>query len=249
MISSFNDFIRESNETSFNQIVSRCVKDVMSLVKKSNFKDSKYIKLGTIEYLEPLTFDLIIVAKKEISPNFEKDSHFKNLSWEKINFDEHGFSIDGNTFTDKDELIVPEIEITILMNPEKIPNLYSELYYKLNDIIAHEVHHLTQLGWNRLPFRVRPSSNTDRANSKKSFKYFLLSDEVESMVKGMYRRAKLERKPIDLVFHEYLEPFLKENYISKEEYDQVLFSWISYAYQNYPTAVFSDNSKKIIDSL
>lgn len=247
MISSFNDFIRESDESSFNQIVSRCVKDVMSIIKSET--SNEYVNHDKLEYLDPITFDLIVVIRKDENPDFESDSHFNNLPWEKLNFDNHGFSIDGNTYTDRDELIVPEIELTLLINPKREPKSYNEIYFKLNDVLAHEIHHLTQVGWNRKPFRTRPTASKVRNNSKKSFKYFLLSDEVESMVKGMYRRSKLEKKPIDEIFSEYLYPFIKESYITEEEYNKVMNMWIQHTVENYPHANFSPQAKKYVDSL
>lgn len=244
MIKSFIEFISEgdhSDETRFIQYAN----DIINCISKHHASDDGYIEIRELEYVKPETVDIVIQLKRDPNPNFKKDPHFKDLSWEKINFEHYGFALDANTKIDKRDLLVPEIEFTILLDPDREPKLYTELKYRLIDVMAHELNHTNQIGWNRKPFKVRPSSNTDRANSKKSFKYFLLPDEIESMVKGMYVRSKEQGVSIDKIFDKYLYPFLMNGNISEEEYQTVLAEWIKHTLENYPDAKLSMEDKKI----
>lgn len=251
MIKSFLEYINENydkNESSLLQYA----KDIINCIKKDNSPEGEYIEIRDLEYSSPDMFDLVIQLKRESNPNFKQDSHFKSLSWEKINFDQYGFALDANTRIDKQNLIVPEIIFTIIVDPNREPDLYTELNYKLIDVVAHELNHTNQIGWNRKPFKVRPSSNVKRSDSKKSYKYFLLPDEIESMVKGMYIRSKKQGVSIDKIFDKYLVPFLMNGNISDVEYNKVLSTWLTHTLENYPDAKLSledDKIKRIIDQI
>lgn len=252
MIKSFNDFIRDSINENLNsdKFIATLATSLLDKIKKTaSSPSSEYKKIKSAEFITPLTFDLDLIIKREESPSFKTDSHFKNLPWEKINFDTFGFSIDANTYMDKDEDIVPEIEIVLLLNPNDENSTYSELYFKLVDILAHELHHLTQAGWNRQPFKTYPSSKKNRDAAKHDYKYFLLQDEVESMVSGMYARSKVEKRDLDLIFDQYLLPFIQYKYITTDQYSKIVKIWIKYALENYPEAKFSSKVKEIVNSI
>lgn len=240
MIKSFNEYIGEGRESNF----SKYSLDVINLIKNIKSTNGEYLEIRELEYRNP-DFDLIIELKLEEDPDFDNDSHFNSLSWEEINFRQYGFAIDANVYINKGDLILPEIIITLLLQPSRIPGSYEELNYRLIDIISHETNHTLQVGWNRKPFKVRPSSNSDRQSAKKSFKYFLLPDEVESMVKGAYERSKAQGVRIDKIFDKYLYPFLMVGKINQEQYNQVLSTWIRHALENYPDADLSIEDQKI----
>jgi hypothetical protein len=119
----------------------------------------------------------------------------------------------------------------------------------LIDIVTHETNHLDQIGTQRDPFSANPSTKEERGDAKKSFKYFLLDDEIESMVEGMYARAQHKDIPLDYVFDDYLLPFIKSKYITPAEYEEVRSTWVKYALERYPDAVFSNKVDKIINSI
>jgi hypothetical protein len=240
MIKSFNEYIGEGRESNF----SKYSLDVINLIKNVKSTEGEYLEIRELEYQNP-DFDLVIELKLEENPDFDNDSHFNSLSWEEINFRHYGFAIDANTYINKGDLILPEIIITLILQPSRIPGSYEELNYRLIDIISHETNHTLQVGWNREPFKVRPSSNSDRKSSKKSFKYFLLPDEVESMVKGAYERSKVQGVRIDKIFDKYLYPFLMVGKINCEQYNQVLSTWIKHTLENYPDADLSLEDQKI----
>jgi hypothetical protein len=226
--------------------------DIINILKKNESPGDDYIEIRELEYIEPEAFDLIVQLKVESNPDFEKDSHFKTLPWEEINFKEYGFAIDANTHLDKTDKIIPHVIVTLIIDPNRIPELYKELSFKLTDIIMHERKHTNQVGWNREPFNVRPSSHYDRTSSKKSYKYFILPDEIEAYVYGMYTRSKIENTPIDDVFYKYLNPFIKTGEISKSELKTVLNAWIKHTLENYPDANISRKRpeiNKIVNSI
>jgi hypothetical protein len=242
MIKSFNQYINESKEMGSDS--SGYAIDVINCIRRNMSSGDEYIEIRELEYQNP-DFDLVIQLKIDKSPDFDSDSHFKTLPWEEINFKHHGFAIDANTMIDRGDLILPEITITLILDSSRIPDLFNELKYRLIDITSHEINHLFQIGWNREPFKVRPSSNADRKSAKKSYKYFLLPDEIESMVKGAYDRSKEQGVSIDKIIDKYLYPFLKTNKITKAQYLQVLNAWIQHAAENYPDAKFSLEDEKI----
>lgn len=251
-IKGFIQYIKESDDMGvYDSHVSEIVGALMAAIKKSDVhRSSEYTKIASIERLEdPFTYDLDLIISRNPNPNFKTDSHFSNMEWEEINFKKYGFSADGNVYMDSDEDIVPEMEIVILINPTKEPECYQQLFFKLNDIVAHELHHLTQAGWNKQEFRTQPSPKEVRAQAKTGYKYFLLPDEVESMVMGMYRKAKIQMKPLDAMFDEYLGTFLEYKYITEEEYTKVITEWIKYALTHYPMAKFTNKYANIINSL
>jgi len=250
MLRGFNDYINESSEIDIPSV--GYAADAIYVIKNAEPSDDSYIEIRELEYKDDNSFDLVIQVKKTDFPDFNTDSHFKELQWEEINFKKYGFALDANTHINKTDLIIPEIILTLIINPNREPELYKELEFKLTDIIAHEVNHTDQIGWNRDPFNVRPSSGTDRSGANTSYKYFMLPDEIESMVIGMYERSKVEGSNLDDLFDKYLMPFVTDGKLSKSEYEEVFSVWLTHALENYPDALIDTNNpvvNKIVDSI
>lgn len=244
MMFSFLEYISESRDPGHSRFI-KYADDVINILTKTETSGDSYVEVRELEYSDGNMFDIVVQFKRDSDPDLNKDSHFNRLSWERINFDHYGFAIDANTRIDKMDLMVPEIIITIIIDPTREPKLYTELKYRLIDIISHEFNHTDQIGWNRKPFNVRPSSNRDRNSAKSSFEYFLLPDEIESMVEGMYIRSKEQGVQIDKIFDKYLYPFLMSRKIDKDQYLKVLHAWISHTLENYPDAKLSIEDEKI----
>jgi hypothetical protein len=254
MIKGFDQYINESLDGSSCAYpkTAKYARDVIGIVKKSKQYNKSYEEIRELEYKDDNSFDLVVQIKKDDSPNFETDEHFSDIPWEEINFKEYGFAMDANTYINKGDLIIPEIIITLIIDPTKEPNLYKELEFKLIDIIKHELNHTDQVGWNRDPFNTRPSSGADRSSADSSFKYFNLPDEIESMVIGMYERTKAENIELDELFDKYLVPFVLNGNLSKREYDKVFDTWLRHALENYPDAKLNTSDprvKKIVNSI
>ena len=249
MIKSFLQFINENMDQN-TEFIKGLAQNLIDKLRTSQFDEStEYSVFAGMQFTEPFKFDLKLNVRREISPTIEEDSHFNNLPWEKINFDNLGYAIDANTKMNKLKTKIPNIVIHILMNPKKEPLLYDKLYYRLIDILAHETNHLNQLGLNREPFNIQTSNMDDRNNSKKSYKYFLLPDEIESMVEGMYVRSQIEKTDLDEVFDNYLLPFIESKYITQSEYSIIMNTWVKHALELYPDVKFSNRVKSIINSI
>jgi hypothetical protein len=223
------------NESAEGEITSYLVRDVMETIHKTSMNDAdqdSYIEYIDEHYDEPFRVNFILHVKRHRNPDFETDEKFKKLPWEKINFDQHGFSIDAATqpYTDEDE--TPEVMVDLLINPDREPELYVELFYKLQDAIRHEFQHLTQGGPNKKHGRVPPSSMAHREEADDSYKYFLLPDEIPAMIAGMERRAKLEKRPFESILIDYLTPFLKYKFLTKDQFDEILKTYLEYRKKN-----------------
>ena len=246
---SFIQFINESEDKE----ITFCKNVASSLIDK--IRDSRsmdnevYISFSGMEFTEPFMFDLILNVKRNANPKAKSDSHFNDLPWEDLNFKEKGYMIDANTKMNKKETLVPKIEFHILLNPKKEPSCYNRLYHRLVDILLHETNHLNQVGINREHPNTRVSSQEERKKAKKSNAYFLLPEEIESMVDGMYARAVEEDKFLDEVFFKYLEPFVKTDYITTKEFEITMRAWITHAIEKHPDVKLSPKADIIIKSI
>jgi hypothetical protein len=249
MIKSFIEFINESMDQK-SQFIKDLSQTLIEKLRTSYLKEStEYTIFSGMEFTEPFTFDLILNVRSDNSPNLEEDSHFNGLPWEKINFDNLGYSIDANTRMSRSKAKIPKIILHIILNPKEEPILYSKLYYRLIDILTHETNHLDQLGLNRTPFNSHVSDKMKRNNAKKTYKYFLLGDEIESMVEGMYASAQAQNVPLDQVFDSYLIPFVQSGYINLAEYAHVMDVWVTRSLELYPDATFSNKVDHIVNSI
>jgi hypothetical protein len=249
MLKSFLQYINETmdHKTEFIKGLSQ---NLIERLRTSPFDEStEYSVFSGMSFIEPFNFNLILNVRRDTDLSTHSDSHFNSLPWEKINFDNLGYAIDANTKMSKSKLKIPSITIHIVLNPKLEPLLYSKLFFRLIDILAHETNHLDQLGLNRDPFNVNVSSNHDRDSAKKSYRYFLLPEEIESMVEGMYTRSKVQNINLDKIFDDYLLPFIESEYINKSEYLKVMQVWIFHALEVYPDCKFSNKVKSIIDSI
>jgi hypothetical protein len=249
MLKSFRQFINENMDQQ-TDFIKGLAQNLIDKLRTSQFGESEeYSIFSGMEFIEPFTFDLIINVRRDSNPDLKQDSHFSGLPWEKINFNQLGYSIDANTKMSRKKSKIPKIIFHIILNPRQEPVLYSKLYYRLIDILTHETNHLGQLGLNRTPFNTHVSDKSKREASKKSYKYFLLNDEIESMVEGMYVRSEAQKIPLDQVFDEYLNPFIETGYITQSEYEEVLRTWVTKAVELFPDSNFSHKVDHIINSL
>lgn len=248
-VMSFIQFINESEGAELTFIKDIC-KHLIEKIKDSKQVESDgYIKFSGMEFTNPFAFDLVLNVRREELASTKSDVHFNDLPWEDINFKKKGYMIDASMFTNKKQLIVPRIELHILLNPRKEPSCYSELYLRLIDILAHETNHLDQVGLNRDHHNTNVTPQNIRKKAKKSNDYFLLPEEIESMVTGMYTRSEEEGRPLDEIFYEYLKPFVQTKYITPAEFQTTMRTWITHAIERYPEANFSQKAYQIIKSI
>lgn len=248
MVKSFHQFVFENYEIAEDFIKDLTIKLISKIKGFSSDQLEKYSSFSGMNFDAPFSFDLILNIRKNSSPEIDQDERFNQLPWESINFKEKGYAIDAVTKIDRNK-IKPEIIIYLLIDPDKEPHLYSKLYYRLIDILTHETNHLDQASKNRVPFNANPSDMDSRKKAQKNYRYFLLPDEIESMVEGIWARAKQQDLELDVAIHDYLRPLLISGYITKKQYSEVMETWVKYALQHYPGAKFSLKVKKIVDSI
>lgn len=246
---SFIEFINENEGAESTFIKDLCRHLIEKIRDSKQIESEDYVTFSGMEFTAPFAFDLILNVRRQANAHTDLDSHFNDLPWEDINFKKKGYMIDANMRTNRKSLIVPMIELHMLLDPRREPSCYSELYLKLIDILTHETNHLDQVGLNRDHHNTNVTPQEIRKKAKKSNAYFLLPEEVESMVAGMYARSEEEGKPLDVIFYEYLNPFVKTKYISVDDFEKTMKTWITHAIQNYPNANFSPKAHKIINSI
>ena len=244
MLLSYFEFINESkdSEVEFNKKLSE---KLIFEIRRNSKLDS--FSLSGMEFTDPFIFKLIVDVRRNSEFNTKTDQHFKQLPWEKFNFNRDGYAVDANTTVKGED--IPLIEIVLVLDPTKEPRLFSKLHGRILDILTHETNHLSQLGINKNPTGEEVSDKHEREQAKAGHKYFLLKDEVQSMVEGMYERSKYDDVPLDYVFNDYLEAFVRDKYITKEEYADVMETWVKYAAENYPDVKFSTKANKVLNKL
>jgi hypothetical protein len=159
----------------------------------------------------------------------------------KITDDE--YNVDGGAnvgFDDKGDEITPilSVKFKIPKNPD-----WQKVSFDIKDVVRHELEHLTQDGdnekggaWHEDPRLRRPSKyiQDDQflrdmidANLLPKSDYFKLEKEVDAMLQGMYFKAKKSKTPFKKVLNDYLDIFVDQGSISKEEKENILDVWRS----------------------
>ena len=239
MIKRFNRFIYESK---YDSLAISIAHDIFAIVKETaGTKPGKAVH-RELTYSEPLEFVLNFIVKRVIEFNPRKSQHFKTLPWEVLNFEENGFSLDANAYIPKasDQYDDPELELVLYISPDAEPVSYEILSHKLVEYVRHEIEHLLQTGVNRREGHIIKTPRKVRDRAETSYKYFLLADEIPAMVAGMHTAAVKKKIPIDQEFELYLSPFLRSGLITEPEYNKVIRTWIKFAKQVYPKAIFSN---------
>ena len=121
--------------------------------------------------------------------------------------------------------------------------LYSDINAELNNVVRHEVEHITQQNTsNRIAGRALPISTKERKKAEGTKDYFLSRDEIPVLIAGFYRNAKYRKLPIDIVAKEFLDSFTgADEMMNKRDEKEVMRVLMNYAKENYPKAIFSKN--------
>lgn len=216
---------------------------------------NEYLNEGKYDKITGQIVDLIWTAIKITRPKGEHEAEM--YSWEidtssPLYIDEikfyisrepvaTGVSIDAGAYPEENA-----IEVLLTIDPSAEPNIYNKVNSLLQDAVRHELEHLTQGGENRIIDRPKltPEKTRNKIDAKfgNAHKYFTLKDEIPTMVNGMYRSAKTQKKPIDVVFNEYLNYYIGEKIITQKQADSILKVWIDYAKKNLPAAQYSEES-------
>ena len=131
------------------------------------------------------------------------------------------------------------IMMTIILGPRFNSQKLQKLFYKLQEDIRHEIEHFTQIGPNRI--KDRPTYKGSTANLKTTYGHHKNVIEVPALVHGFYRRAKLEKRPLDEIMMDDLDSEIERGLLTKNQAQKLLTLWISYAKKNLPSAIYKEN--------
>jgi hypothetical protein len=137
----------------------------------------------------------------------------------------------------EDDFMVIEITIDNRTGRE----YYQEIYYKLMEDVRHEIEHYVQyLGITDERFKEKPKP-MGSSNYETTYEHHSDPSEVEALVRGFYRRAKSEKKPIDVVMWSVLNDEISYNNLTKQEAKNLFDLWLKYSRRNLPDAIYSKN--------
>lgn len=135
--------------------------------------------------------------------------------------------VDGCAFTDDDDY--PMVIIKVGMAKEHRYTKLSELYPELRDVVRHELEHLTQRGMTQKVGK--ECRNNDKIREKimrdelPQYRYFTLEDEVDANIHGLYSKAKVLKKPFQIVIDTYLDNLIDKNIIEKDDRKKIYKVW------------------------
>ena len=112
------------------------------------------------------------------------------------------------------------------------------MFYKIQEDVRHEIEHFTQKGKYRIEDRPIYKGNT--ANLKTTYGHHKNIVEVPALVHGFYRRAKLEKRPLDEIMIEDLDSEIERGNLSKKQAENLLKMWLDYAKKNLPHAIYRE---------
>ena len=145
--------------------------------------------------------------------------------------DDDQYGVDGGAnvgFDDEGEEVTPllSVRFKIPKNPK-----WNTISFDIKDVVRHELEHLTQEGENLKSGKFMKDDQILRnlidMELLSKAEYFKLEKEVDAMLQGMYFKAKKSKTPFEKVLNDYLDIFVDQKSISKEEKDDVLNIWRS----------------------
>jgi hypothetical protein len=178
-------------EDKYDNAIRQVVRDIMSVFK--------YQKEGDYQLPEDISTD-----ENDMVYDFpELGSSFTVNLIMSLNNDIDTIDVDAEYYGDDDS-----IDVRIESNPNLDRETLQELYYELNELVAHELQHLVQ---NDEGYKF------PKRETKKSLKYYTQPHEIEAQITGFKRRAKKEQKPYeDVVISWFKRNQLKHNLKPKE---------------------------------
>lgn len=110
------------------------------------------------------------------------------------------------------------------INPEWLPEYWSELYMILSDVIRHEIEHITQGGVNYKKGKPKDDDTEQRREiikNKQRYKYLLLPVEIDANLQGLRFEAKKRKENIKNTINRYLDT---QNFQPHEK-EEILTKW------------------------
>tara|TARA_B100000674_G_scaffold284181_1_gene235114 strand:+ start:799 stop:1425 length:627 start_codon:yes stop_codon:yes gene_type:complete len=187
------------NHFYYNELASKITDDIFN-----NLNDG--IKWDQTQYEWP--YDLII--------DKEEDFRYLNFSYEVKRIPKKDFiknDIVGSSGLD--EICMPHVKIHMLMQERKWIKNYDYEYAQVIGVIAHELHHLAQ-DFDLVRYHM-PDNLVE---------YFLNPIEVEAFHVGFRAESAQSSKSIEECIRKYLDNFLHDDGITKQEYENIVVKWL-----------------------
>lgn len=221
--------ISEGRYDSFTRMISnhiiQSVKETEGDVEHTNQIDLPYDMSGEEEY---------IFNFKENSLGLEVELYI-NRTEDTITIGHREVPYYINTYISEDDNLVMEMIIDESFGRK----YYEEMFYKINEDVRHEIEHYLQN-----IFKDRQQPIQDTADYETTFAHHMDPSEVEALVHGFYRRAKLEKRTLDEVMLEDIQKDIQDGNLTPDEGDTLLRVWVKYAVRNLPHAKYSNSFRR-----
>ena len=221
--------ILEGRYDSFTRVISN---DIFKTIKETE---------GNTEHTNQIDLPYDINGEESYIFNFNEKNLsldvelFIKRSEDTINIGNREIPYYIRTYISEDDVLVMEI----LIDESYGRSFYEEIFYKINEDVRHEIEHYLQ---NIFKDRNQPLQNTADYNT--TFAHHMDPSEVEALVHGFYRRAKLEKRPLDVVMSEDIQKDIQDGNLTIVEGNTLLSIWTKYAVNKLPKAQFSNSFKR-----
>lgn len=210
-------------EGRYDSLVRRISNDIFSFIKKENEDEVAQLELpydvdGEEFYFHESGLEIVLEV-------------FIKKTTDIIIINNKPVPYNVNTYISTDDYIIVEI----ILNEDYGTDFYEEIYYKINEDIRHEIEHFLQdIFSDRLKSHIR-----DTSKYKTTFKHHMDPSEIEALVHGFYRRAKLEKKYLDHIMIDDINKEISLGKLTKKEGEILLKTWLNYADKKLPKAKIS----------
>ena len=195
VVNETSDNINESliMEGKYDRIVRQIVNDILSVFKTK--------KVGVFSLPE----DLRETDLYYDYPQFKKEfGVFVNIEESE---DVDTFEVDGDLYYNDDT-----IEIFIIKNPNSGNEILNDLVNELNEVVRHEIEHITQYD-NGMKRKKEPSD---------SEKYYLQQHELDAQRAGFKRRARREKNDMETLVRNWFKKYPHKHTLNPEQQEKVI---------------------------
>jgi len=124
----------------------------------------------------------------------------------------NGLTVDGGSDYSEEAEYSDFISANFIIDPEWLPEYWEEISMWLKDVFRHELEHLLHSnGDNLIPEKYIEDDLAVRVMIKSKLLpyscYFVLPKEVDANLRGMYFRARKEKRPFSEVINYYLDNY------------------------------------------
>jgi len=181
-------------ESRYDNVVRTLVKDIISLYKSQ--REGEFSLPEDIRGEEHMTYSFPQIKNEfSIDLNLAKDDDVDTVE------------VDADYYKDEDT-----IEITIISNPELGYQNIQELIGELNEVIRHELEHISQ-HQKGYKFPKEP---------KGPLKYYTQQHELEAQLAGFKRRARKENRSVEEVIRGWFRRNEKKHRIKPKQVETVI---------------------------